>query len=426
MSAQEFLDHYKNKIIKYEDNPDVLTRSLQKLDQVRVTIDLLAVGCIGIVALLLLDCVINLICILQSTGVGKTVSALKKKYGDSQIGDLSRDLVAKWKAAVAREEEERENDEEEAAENGNDDHDPSPEYSAPVYVPTLISTEESRKRGSEEEREQHGDSSQDEEQHARKSKKKKSHREHRSEERESHRSEKQQKHKREKEREKEKKHKHSDRDKEKEKESSRSKEKEKEHKRKSSHRDKHREDFVKTKEIKKEKKCDMKEGSDQSDNNHRTDSAGHSGHSGRQDIQKELRRTSKSEHKHARSKHPDLSSFDMFSKPGLEIKTEKSSSRKRHSEILEESSCSKQPKLLETSQKYSLPSLPSSFSGNNLIPDISPIYKPLPRSNPFLAEKQVTEAEGKNDIDLSILLSSKNKGMSRIYRCKYLKLNQNL
>ena len=50
MSAQEFLDHYKNKIIKYEDNPDVLTRSLQKLDQVRVTIDLLAVGCIGIVA----------------------------------------------------------------------------------------------------------------------------------------------------------------------------------------------------------------------------------------------------------------------------------------------------------------------------------------------------------------------------------------
>ena len=356
------------------------------------------------------------------------MSALKKKYGDSQIGDLSRDLVAKWKAAVAREEEERENDEEEAAENGNDDHDPSPEYSAPVYVPTLISTEESRKRGSEEEREQHGDSSQDEEHHARKSKKKKSHREHRSEERESHRSEKQQKHKREKEREKEKKHKHSDRDKVKEKESRSSsiKEKEKEHKKKSSHRDKHREDFVKTKEIKKEKKCDMKEGSDQSDNNHRTDSAGYSGHSGKQDIQKELRRTSKSEHKHARSKHPDLSSFDMFSKPGLEIKTEKSSSRKRHSEVLEESSCSKQPKLLETSQKYSLPSLPSSFSGNNLIPDISPIYKPLPRSNPFLAEKQVTEAEGKNDIDLSILLSSKNKGMSRIYRCKYLKLNQNL
>ena len=36
------------------------------------------------------------------------MSALKKRYGDSEIGTLSRGLVAKWKASVAIEEEERE------------------------------------------------------------------------------------------------------------------------------------------------------------------------------------------------------------------------------------------------------------------------------------------------------------------------------
>ena len=55
---------------------------------------------------------------MQQTGIGKTVSALKKKYGDSDIGAVSRDLVVKWKQMVAREEEERENEE---AENGGDE-----------------------------------------------------------------------------------------------------------------------------------------------------------------------------------------------------------------------------------------------------------------------------------------------------------------
>ena len=55
---------------------------------------------------------------LQQTGIGKTVSALKKKYGDSDIGAVSRDLVVKWKQMVAREEEERENEE---AETGGDE-----------------------------------------------------------------------------------------------------------------------------------------------------------------------------------------------------------------------------------------------------------------------------------------------------------------
>ena len=43
-----------------------------------------------------------------------TVNALKKKYGDSDVGALSRDLVIKWKAVVAREDQEREQEEAEA------------------------------------------------------------------------------------------------------------------------------------------------------------------------------------------------------------------------------------------------------------------------------------------------------------------------
>jgi len=388
MSELEFLEHYNRKILKHGDNPEVLLKSLARLNQVRVTIDLLA-----------------------KTGVGKTVSALKKKFGDSDIGTLSRDLVAKWKASVQEEEDREYEETQEGAENVNDDPDPSPEYSIPEYVPTRIQAEESRKAGSGEEHDrERGDSSQDEEQSSRKSKKKKSHREERSAERDSHRSDKSHKHKKDKEREKEKKHKHSERVKDEEGRSSNSS-KDKEHKRKSSHRDRHREDDVKTKEIKKEKKCDIKEESDQGDiSKHRNDRAGH----GKHDNQRELKHVSKSEEKHSRRKPHDLSSFDMFSKPDLENKEEKSSSRKRRGDALEEdSSFSKHTKLLDSNQKNALPSLPASFSGTNLIPDISPIYKPLPRSNPFLADNKKTES--KNDIDLSVLLSSKNKGMSRIY-----------
>ena len=334
------------------------------------------------------------------------MSALKKKYGDSDIGTLSRDLVAKWKASVAKEEEDRENEEsEEVVENGNDDPMlPSPEYSVPEYVPSRISTVEANKANSEDENNR--DRGDDEEQYARKSKKKKSHRE-RSEDRESHRSDKTHKHKKDKER--EKKQKHSEREKDKESRSSSSSSKDKDHKRKSSHRDRHRENDVKTKESKKDKKCDINEASDQGDRNkHKTDNVRHGIHGNQGELKH------KSEEKHSRSKHHDLSSFDMFSKPSLEDKEEKASSRKRPGDAIEENSFAKHPKMLDSSLKNDLPSLPSSFSGTSLIPDISPIYKPLPRTNPFLAEKQKTE--GKNDIDLSVLLSSKNRGMSRIYR----------
>lgn len=44
MSELEFLEHYNRKILKHGDNPEVLLKSLARLNQVRVTIDLLAVS----------------------------------------------------------------------------------------------------------------------------------------------------------------------------------------------------------------------------------------------------------------------------------------------------------------------------------------------------------------------------------------------
>merc|ERR1719210_2410938 len=62
-----------------------------------------------------------------------TVNALKKKYGDSDVGALSRDLVIKWKAVVAREDQEREQEEAEAE---NDDEEDQQGHSEPEYHPT--------------------------------------------------------------------------------------------------------------------------------------------------------------------------------------------------------------------------------------------------------------------------------------------------
>jgi len=107
----EVLEHYNKKMKKYEEHPDVLLRCLTKLDQVRVNISL-----------------------LQDTGIGRTVSALKKKYGDSEVGAISRDLVSKWKGVVAREEEVEEETQEIEAEDNNTDDNSNP----PIYTPTPI------------------------------------------------------------------------------------------------------------------------------------------------------------------------------------------------------------------------------------------------------------------------------------------------
>jgi len=117
----EVLSHYKRKIEKNPDNEEVLLRSLAKLDGVRVNIAL-----------------------LQDTGIGRTVSLLKKKYGDQEIGTKSRDLVTKWKDIVAREESDEDKDpatgDEEAPEVETNGHGSPPSYNptpiAPAYVPT--------------------------------------------------------------------------------------------------------------------------------------------------------------------------------------------------------------------------------------------------------------------------------------------------
>ena len=54
--------------------------------------------------------------------------------------------------------------------------------------------------------------------------------------------------------------------------------------------------------------------------------------------------------------------------------------------------------------------------GPSLIPDISPIYKPLPRVNMSLHEKQPTDDRNRDEESLSLLLSNKNKGRAAIYR----------
>jgi len=408
----EVLEHYKRKIVKYIDSPEVLLKCLGKLDQVRVNIDLLG-----------------------RTGIGMTVNALKKKYGDSDVGALSRDLVIKWKAVVAREDQEREQEEAEAE---NDDEEDQQGHSEPEYHPTPIDSHEngngSSENDNEPENEEVDDSSQDEGHHSRKSKKKKSHREKRPDEKESreHKSDKHHKNKKDKEkerdREKSHKHKHSDKDRERELKHHKSdKERSKEHKSsKSSHRDRSR-DRDSTKEAVKKEKCDKRDelGSDDreqgdSKRKYRTsDSAGSSSSSRKHDNQKELKNGSKSDDKHLKSKHQqrDLSSIDIFSNNLENSDNRSSSSRKRPTvDELEGNSRTKQPKLLSSDHKPSLPSLPSSLmsSGPSLIPDISPIYKPLPRPNLNMVDKQSIQND-KNDIDLSFLLNNKNKGRAAIY-----------
>merc|ERR1712013_54490 len=120
----EVLEHYNRKIQKYLDvqnAEEVLLKCLAKLDHVRVNIAL-----------------------LQSTGVGRTVSCLKKKFPDTEIGSQSRDLVAKWKDIVTKEEETEEVEEGGREEEGGGregsgaDSAEEQTSSVPDYVPTPI------------------------------------------------------------------------------------------------------------------------------------------------------------------------------------------------------------------------------------------------------------------------------------------------
>jgi len=392
----EVLEHYNRKILKYGDNSEVLLKCLGKLEHVRINIEL-----------------------LQITGIGKTVSALKKKYGDSDIGTVARNLVTKWKAAVDEEDRvvERASAEEENAPENENEADYDNDSPAPEYNPTPIDQLENGRDDSEQEPENEEESSQEDDHHSRKSKKKKSHRERRSEERETSRSDKHHKHKKEKDKEREKekershKHKHSDKDKNRESKSHSKSDRDhrKEHKTsKSSHRDKSRaDDDSKTKEVIKKEKCDR----DQGDSKFRNKNGDSSDRDNRKKHY-ELKHGSRDDDKHHKNKQR-LSSIDMFSKPLDE--DEGSGSRKRASQdsLDDDIPRYKQPKLLD--QKYSVPPLPQSLSSSSssLIPEISPVYKPLPRVNYNVVEKQ--KHDNNSDMDLSQLLSNKGKGRSTVY-----------
>merc|ERR1711874_22800 len=157
----EVLNHYHKKILKYDESPDIILKCLWKLDRVHVNIAL-----------------------LQNTGIGRTVSALKKKYGESEVGTTAKELVLKWKNVVAKEEEEVENEDSEVNENERDDNEncnlpSSLSHSSQYGNSSDVNSSDTPENRTHEE----SSSTQDEEQiQRRKSKKKKSHRE-RSEER---------------------------------------------------------------------------------------------------------------------------------------------------------------------------------------------------------------------------------------------------
>jgi len=463
----EVLEHYNRKIQRYGDRNDaaeILIKCLSKLDQVRVNISL-----------------------LQDTGIGRTVSALKKRFGDHEIGTMSRDLVNKWKDVVSKEENldeqnSEENEDEDVDENERDihrsDQDPPayiPTPIAPSYTPTPIDelptiavaetsdncevhenpikiekSSRSHKEGRGEEPDHH------------KSKKKKSHHEREREESKNVENIKNEKDSKEKRREKEKSHKHKHSEKEKEskhdKEKS-SKDRTKDHKSsKSSQRDKSRDsesdrksDKHRTKEkesrhkIKEEKVDDyekVKSSISSSSSGYRSREEKHDSgidikhkikkeplengfdfmkendtheKSKSKELQKKSKEKSRADGREGKSKSRELATVDIFAKSMHD--SEEPSPRKRHREE-EKDDFSKYKKQRSDSSQFILPAPPVSRttlpSGPSLIPEISPVYKPLPRL-PLQNMDKVLDERNTDEESLSILLSNKNRNRAAIY-----------
>jgi len=486
----EVLEHYNRKIQKYGDRDDaaeILTKCLTKLDQVRVNISL-----------------------LQDTGIGRTVSALKKRFGDHEIGTMSRDLVNKWKDVVSKEENLDEQNSEENEEDDGDDNDKDIQRSntePPAYIPTPIApsytptpidelptiavTETSNNYEVHENSNKHEKSSRNhnkevrektsEEQDHHKSKKKKSHQDKRSEEREESKSTESIKSEREsKDRKKEKSHKNKHGDKERdskhEKEKS-SKDRSRDHKSsKSSHKDKSRDsesdkksdtkhtdkdrytkhgdkdrhrakDQESKHKIKEEKPDDYPKVKSSNTSSSSSGSRARDQDLGadiKQKIKKEplengfdfmkdmkenevrekkskdskskSKEKSREEGREKKSKSRELANVDIFAKSMDD--SEELSPRKRHrDEEGEDYSRSKRSRS-DSSQKFVLPAPPTSLpplpTGPSLIPEISPVYKPLPRL-PLQNMDKVLDDRNTDEESLSILLSNKNRNRAAIY-----------
>ena len=309
----------------------------------------------------------------------------------------------KWKNVVAKEEEELENEDSEVNENENDDNENctppssishSSQYGNSSHVTNSSDTPENR---SQEE----SSSAQEEEQnHRRKSKKKKSHRE-RSEERNSARKEEKEKKARYHEKEKSRKHKNSEKERD-----SRNHSRTKENKTSSqSSLESHA-----TKNVKKEK--NYTENSKHVERTKVKSESCSSSSSGKIPQNRSLS-GSKSDKSYKQTSPNDLSSIDMF-KNIVEDCDKEARSKKRatNSDHREEAPNSKRSRM-EPPWK---PSAGMPSSGPSLIPDISPIYKPLPRVNMSMLDKPSIDDRNKDEESLSLLLSNKSKGRAAIYR----------
>jgi len=485
----EVLEHYNRKIQKYGDRDDaaeILTKCLTKLDQVRVNISL-----------------------LQDTGIGRTVSALKKRFGDHEIGTMSRDLVNKWKEVVSKEENLDEPNSEENDDDDGDDNETDAQRSntePPAYIPTPIApsytptpidelptiavTETSNNYEVHENSNKHEKASRNhkevrekssEERDHHKSKKKKSHQDKRSEEREESKSTesiKSEMDPKEKRKEKSHKHKHGDRERDSkhEKEKS-SKDRSRDHKSsKSSHKDKSRDSESErksdTKHVEKdryskhsdkdshrakEKESKLKIKEEKIDDYEKVKSSsggGSSSSSGSRsreqesdaDIKQKIKKEplengfdfmkendshekkkskdskskskdkSREDGKERKSKSRELANVDIFAKSMDD--SEELSQKKRHRDEEREDYSKSKKSRSDSSHKFVLPAPPTSLpplpTGPSLIPEISPVYKPLPRL-PLQNMDKVLDDRNTDEESLSILLSNKNRNRAAIY-----------
>jgi len=475
----EVLEHYNRKIQKYgeqKEAAEILLKCLGKLDQVRVNISL-----------------------LQNTGIGRTVSALKKRYGDHEIGTKSRDLVNKWKDLVAKEEEEGNSDDNEeedvgeslpGAAHGSRDIQQQAAAEPPAYIPTpiapsytptpinelptVVETSEyddnvhdesqlEKKSKSYSGREKSPEKESDQLNH--KSKKKKSHRERNSEEREESKNKVSSKSDRESEKrkDKERSHKHSRSSKEKDvkhsdKEKDKTKDRSRDHKSsKSSHKEKSRDsesdnkhsdkdkNRTKDKDDKpriKEEKCDN--GKVKSKESHTSsvkvkdekldssygdlvnkikkepmlngfDFMKENGVHESNSKDKKIKDKSKDEDRSKKSKSRDFASVDIFSKSSTY--EDESKSRKRSRDDDKDYTKSKRPKS-DTTETFVLPAPPSFMpplpTGPSLIPEISPVYKPLPRL-PLQNMEKLPDGKNTDEESLDLLLQNKSRNRAAIY-----------
>ena len=136
------------------------------------------------------------------------------------------------------------------------------------------------------------------------------------------------------------------------------------------------------------------------------------------DSERKSKDKSRDEGKDRKSKSRELASVDIFSKSMDNSEDESSSKKRSRDEDRDDYSKSKRSKS-DTSQKFVLPAPPAFMpplpTGPSLIPEISPVYKPLPRL-PLQNMDRVLDERNTDEESLSILLSNKNKNRAAIYR----------